>query len=313
MSIFSITISYFIGIIGGPIFVSKMVPLLFLFFLFVKIRNKDKKNKKISLSLFLILLLVATVSNRIFLQKEKEYQELHQTILQGESSQKIQVIGKIIKDPQEKPYKTIYQLKVEELKVNGKKVKIKNPILLQVKKQTTLLEWGDIVSVTGEWEKVETQRNTGGFDYEQYLKIQGISGIVVTEESNIKKQQKKTAFSIDFMIHQIKDTIRTSIKTVLPQEEAGLLIGILLGDTTELTPQTKEDFRNSSLSHMLAVSGSHTGYVIAGVALLLKKIRIGSKKATVITIFFLLFFSLLTGNTPSVERASLMAIYRYDC
>lgn len=43
----------------------------------------------------------------------------------------------------------------------------------------------------------------------------------------------------------------------LPQPERGLLPALLVGDTSELRPETAEDFRATGMTHLLTVSGSN--------------------------------------------------------
>lgn len=57
---------------------------------------------------------------------------------------------------------------------------------------------------------------------------------------------------------------------------------------------------------MLAVSGSHITYIIVALTTLLSKTN--RKFSLIITIIFLLFFTVLTGFTASVLRASIMGI-----
>ena len=53
----------------------------------------------------------------------------------------------------------------------------------------------------------------------------------------------------------------------------------------------------------------HVSYVILGIGFIVNKIKIGKRNAKIITILFLLFFMILTGVSPSVERACIMSIY----
>lgn len=101
----------------------------------------------------------------------------------------------------------------------------------------------------------------------------------------------------------IEEQIRQKTNTAYQD----VLLGILLGNDDGIDNETKENFRKSSLSHILAVSGMHVAYITTIVDYLLKKLKIGKKKIKIITILFLIFFILLTNNTPSVRRACIMA------
>ncbi len=40
------------------------------------------------------------------------------------------------------------------------------------------------------------------------------------------------------------------------------VMGVMLGYTDEIDDETKQDFSNSNISHVLAVSGMHISYII---------------------------------------------------
>lgn len=102
---------------------------------------------------------------------------------------------------------------------------------------------------------------------------------------------------------QIQNQIRNRISKKEHQE---ILLGILLGNDEGMEQETKENFIGSSLSHVLAVSGMHVAYMIIIVNFLLSTCKVGKRKTKIITIGFLIFFMLLTNNTPSVKRACIM-------
>ena len=89
-------------------------------------------------------------------------------------------------------------------------------------------------------------------------------------------------------------------------EQKGLLKGILLGDTTDISDEIDENFKVSSLSHVLAISGDHISYLIFGITFFLNVIRFKKRYVYTITILFLIFFMFVVGFSPSVVRACIM-------
>ena len=87
----------------------------------------------------------------------------------------------------------------------------------------------------------------------------------------------------------IESQIRKKIEN---KEHQDVLLGILLGNDDGITKDIKEDFRRSSLSHILAVSGMHVSYIITFVDYMLNKLKIGKRKIKIITVLFLAFFVL---------------------
>jgi competence protein ComEC len=91
----------------------------------------------------------------------------------------------------------------------------------------------------------------------------------------------------------------------LPATERALLAGFLLGDTRALPEDLVEDFRDSGLSHLLAVSGANVAFVLALAAPVLGRLRLGARAAGGVAI--LVLFGTMTRWEPSVLRASAMA------
>ena len=105
----------------------------------------------------------------------------------------------------------------------------------------------------------------------------------------------------------VRTTIGDSIVEVFPPREAGLLLGLALGDDTELDPVLERDFRASGLSHLLVVSGGNVAMVLAPVIALGALLRLSRWPRFVIGSLTVAFFVVLTGAEPSVMRAGVMA------
>ncbi len=91
----------------------------------------------------------------------------------------------------------------------------------------------------------------------------------------------------------------------LPATERALLAGFLLGDTRALPDDLVGDFRDSGLSHLLAVSGANVAFVLAIAMPVLGRLRLGSR--LVGGLLILVLFGTMTRWEPSVLRASAMA------
>lgn len=91
------------------------------------------------------------------------------------------------------------------------------------------------------------------------------------------------------------------IDRLFSERNAAFLSALLVGDRSKLTTVDKNHLSKAGLSHVIAVSGLHVGFLIAWLLLLFGR-RIGS----VLSIPVLLLFLLMVGCTPSVLRASIM-------
>ncbi|MDZ4827806.1 MAG: ComEC/Rec2 family competence protein [Actinomycetota bacterium] len=91
----------------------------------------------------------------------------------------------------------------------------------------------------------------------------------------------------------------------LPPESRALLLGFLLGDTRGIPDDVADAYRDSGLSHLLAVSGANVAFVLALVGPALRRMRLGARTAVALAVIML--FATMTRFEPSVLRASVLA------
>lgn len=302
MTILIIMIAYILGIIWG-LYIKNIVPL-FIIIIAIIVIKKSKLNRYIKLLIpnkkLILIMITLILSFTYTLILEKSFKTKYKNI-QAE----IKIEGVIVSNVKEKEYKDEYIIKVKNINLNKK---YNNTHLkLSIKNSKNKLEYGDKIIFTGEFEEPQIQRNYGGFNYKQYLKTQKIYGLVTTNK--IEKVEKGKYNKLLILINKINQKIIDKSNEILEREEASLLTGILIGNKENLNKDIQESFRNSNLSHMLAVSGAHVTYVILGITVILKKSKISKKISKIITIILLIIFIFLTGATPSVTRACIMAIY----
>jgi competence protein ComEC len=93
---------------------------------------------------------------------------------------------------------------------------------------------------------------------------------------------------------------------VLDPEPAGLLPGLVVGDTDKLSRQVDGEFKTAGLAHLLAVSGANLAIICVAVLLLLRVLRVGPRGAAAGAMLALVAFVVLAGPEPSVLRAGVM-------
>jgi competence protein ComEC len=98
-----------------------------------------------------------------------------------------------------------------------------------------------------------------------------------------------------------------SILRLFPQPEAGLLLGLALGDDSRLDESLARDFHATGLGHLLVVSGENVAMVLAPILGLALWLRLSRWPTCLLGGGTVLFFVVLTGAEPSVMRAGVMA------
>lgn len=97
--------------------------------------------------------------------------------------------------------------------------------------------------------------------------------------------------------------VRDQIFTLYHQDTAPLLLALLTGWQTELSPQDRSDFSRSGLAHVVSVSGMHISFLAGALGLILTK---PNKKNIFTQIAMIFFFAAMTGNCPGALRAAFL-------
>lgn len=92
----------------------------------------------------------------------------------------------------------------------------------------------------------------------------------------------------------------------LPDQERGLLPGLVDGDTAGLDPVLAERFRLAGLTHLVAVSGTNCSLLVGAVLLVLRRTRVRPWLSAGVGVAVLLMFVVVARPSPSVLRAALM-------
>lgn len=246
----------------------------------------------------IIFIISAVISSIITAKQNYSYENQYRNTTEGE------FVAIVESSPKIKKYYTQYKVRIESI---DKDKSYKNTYVYLNLKSNDSIKYGSIISFKGEFIEPEIARNYKGFNYKEYLKSIGIYGTIKADSAKVigSKNLGIVKTLANLASSKIKETIKEHIQN---EDSRNLLLGILIGSDDELSKSIKEDFQNSSLSHILAVSGMHVSFVIMFVTIFLSKINSSKKISKLICIIFLIFFIFLTGETPSVKRACIMAI-----
>ena len=90
-----------------------------------------------------------------------------------------------------------------------------------------------------------------------------------------------------------------------------MLKALLIGDKDDLDAGLKRDFRRLGISHILAISGTHFSVLLGMAAMLLRLLRLNKKQIYVLLLPLALLYMGISGFSPSVCRAGIMAMLSY--
>jgi competence protein ComEC len=206
-------------------------------------------------------------------------------------------------DPDEKTSSLSIRLAAREVLQDGEWQPISGGILMR-QGLFPRYRYGDLVEVKG---KLETPPVLADFDYRQYLARQGIVSVVEYPEiPSVEHGKGNRALAA---IHSLRRELSSALTEALPEPQASLGRGILLGERSALPQDLTDDLNATSTSHIIALSGYNVtlvaGLVIGGLAWL-----VGRRNAALLALAAIVAYTVLAGPSPSLLRAAIMgALY----
>jgi len=302
------------GLIGGTLgFHFSFLPALCVFlllhaFLFIwqLIIMKDSSGSQIRAALMILALLLGVYClSFISLERYRAYEALASA-------------SRDAAERTESGYESVYEGYIISISLPDENYKTytllwNDGIKVRFGSKRTDLKFGRHVRVAGILSDVPSARNPGGFDQKSYYGRQGIYLNIDTYDDNIFIQEDSSLapdlfIRLEILGLTLRDNISSMWAQVLSQDDAALLSGMILGDTSGMSPELKGAFRMCNLVHLTAVSGANVAYFLVPVSAFFQKVS-GRRAVRQLLIFlFLIFFGFLTGWTASVTRALFMSV-----
>jgi competence protein ComEC len=105
---------------------------------------------------------------------------------------------------------------------------------------------------------------------------------------------------------EIRERAERGLSRGMPAREAALARGFVLGEDEGVDAKTREDFRRSGLSHLLAVSGENVTLLALLAMPLLGALGIPLRERLVWVLGLIAVYVPLAGSGPSIQRAGVM-------
>src|SRR3989344_6671568 len=171
-------------------------------------------------------------------------------------------------------------------------------------------KFGDGISVIG---AIKTPQNfADDFDYIAYLKKQNIRTTMSFPKMNKEENLRlgffeKTKVGLYKKIFGLKNKFESVSNKSIAEPNASFVNGILLGSRQNIPEEIKEAFNKTGTTHILAISGYNimiiSWAVLAGLVYFFKR-----RQAFWVSVVVVVLFTILTGASASVVRASTMGL-----
>lgn len=169
------------------------------------------------------------------------------------------------------------------------------------------LSYGERVLVSGTRTRPEAFETESGrvFRYDEYLRARGI-GSLLSYASVEEVHPREGWYRLHGVLSDIRNMLEDGIALAVPEPEASLALGMLLGGKQGLGSELLNAFTAVGLLHIVVLSGYNVMVVAETVLRALK--RFGKRTALVISGVVLVLFVVMAGGGSAALRALLMAL-----
>lgn len=180
--------------------------------------------------------------------------------------------------------------------------------LTSQEEQTYFQKLADLVQleVEAEVSLPAGQRNFKGFDYQAYLKTQGIYRTV--KLTRIKKIVPVQSWNIFDWLSSWRRQALVYVKTNFPAPMSHYMTGLLFGELDSDFDQMSDLYSSLGIIHLFALSGMQVGFFIDKFRWILLRLGLTKEAVDKLQIPFSLFYAGLTGFSVSVVRSLVQKI-----
>lgn len=230
------------------------------------------------------------------------YQIVPQTsVISDFNGQGATIEGIIVSELDERDDRTQFQLDAEIIDIGTAIYEVTGRVLVNAP-ITGDMTYGDRVRVTGAL-IIPAEYDT--FSYSDYLAQQNIYSIL--DDTIVEIVSSNHGNALFAWTLAIKSRLEDNIAQALPDPQAALLTGILLGNERGISPNLADDFSRTGASHIIAISGFNMA-ILSGVLMSLFGGRDERRwLAAILSIAVLASYTILVGANAAVVRAAIMS------
>lgn len=172
---------------------------------------------------------------------------------------------------------------------------------------------GQVILATAHLDAPQGAVEPGGFDFRRMAFFDGLGAVGYTTVPLVLWADPAPSEQI---IPRIRSHMSGAIRTAIPGDAGAFAAGVMTGDRSGLSLDAVQDLRDSSLAHLLAISGMNLAFLVGFVFALLRggialvpplALRVDAKKlAALVSLPVAFFYLLLSGSNVATERAFIM-------
>src|ERR1039457_1622195 len=168
------------------------------------------------------------------------------------------------------------------------------------------LTYGTRLHILAKLHPARNYRNPGAFDYEGYLRDNGISVLGSAEAMDIERLPGFSGSRIELWRTRVHASIIAKIHELWPASQASLMDAMVLGEESFLRNATRTEYQRSGTYHVLVVSGMDLSILAFAIFWALRQFRVDPAVAAITTVMVSFAYAFVVGVGPPVWRAALM-------
>jgi competence protein ComEC len=168
------------------------------------------------------------------------------------------------------------------------------------------LTYGTRVRIRAKLHLARNYRNPGAFDYEGYLRDNGVSVLGSADAADIEQLPGFSGSHIELWRMRVHSSIVAKIHQLWPASQASLMDAMVLGEESFLRNATRTEYQRSGTYHVLVVSGMNLSILAFAIFWTLRQFRVDPAVAAITTVVVSFSYAFVVGVGPPVWRAALM-------
>jgi len=212
------------------------------------------------------------------------------------------VEGIVIDEPDVRDDRIQLRVQADSIFTNNETIATSGQVLVETFVLTDVA-YGDRIRATG---SLITPAEWDTFSYADYLGRQGV--FTIMPFSAVEVTDSGYGHPLIATLLDLKHAVQAQIARALPEPQAGLLTGILLGNERGISPSLADDFSRVGASHVIAISGFNMVIISALIMRILQQ-AFGerSRIALIMGIGIIAVYTLFVGASAAVVRAAIMS------
>ena len=215
--------------------------------------------------------------------------------------EKIELYAWVSADPDWRENAVLLQVEVTQVRLQGQDswLPVRGAALVRLPLGVGW-RYGDCLTL---WAVPQTPPENEEFSYRAYLAGKGIHTYLPYPAA--RRVASGAGSPIMAAIYALRGAAYRQINAILPQPEAGLLAGILLGLEKDLPAELEKAFQDTGTAHIIAISGFNMT-LLSGLVIGLLSRFFRLSRASLLAALVIGLYTLLVGANPAVVRAAIM-------